>query len=114
MVNGLLRAALRAREAGGTLQLPNDLPAQLAQAHSLPDWFTQLLIEWRGVEGAAAVASACNRVPDLDLRVNRLRSNPSQVQQDLAAAGINSEPIVDCPDGLRISGHSGDLRHWPG
>ena len=114
VVNGVLRAALRTREAGETLPLLNDLPAQLAQAHSLPDWFTQLLIEWRGAEGAAAVASACNRVPDLDLRVNRLRSSPSQVQQDLAAAGINSEPIVGCPDGLRISGHSGDLRHWPG
>ena len=114
VVNGVLRAALRAREAGETLQRPNDLPAQLAQAHSLPDWFTQLLIEWRGAEGAAAVASACNRVPDLDLRVNRLRSSPAQVQQDLAAAGISSEPIVGCPDGLRISGHSGDLRQWPG
>ena len=114
VVNGVLRAALRARDAGETLQLPNDEAAQLAQAHSLPDWFTQLLIEWRGSDGAGAVARSCNRVPDLDLRVNRLRSSPSQVQQDLAAAGINSEPIVDCPDGLRISGHSGDLRQWPG
>ncbi|MCY4084357.1 MAG: 16S rRNA (cytosine(967)-C(5))-methyltransferase, partial [Cyanobacteria bacterium MAG COS1_bin_9] len=93
VVNGVLRAALRTREAGETLPLPNDLPAQLAQAHSLPDWFTQLLIEWRGAEGAAAVASACNRVPDLDLRVNRLRASPAQVQQDLAAAGISTESI---------------------
>ena len=114
VVNGVLRAALRARDAGVTLPLPNGEPAQLAQAHSLPDWFTQLLIEWRGSEGAAAVARACNRVPDLDLRVNRLRSSPHQVQTDLAAAGISSAPIVDCPDGLRISGHSGDLRQWPG
>ena len=114
VVNGVLRAALRAREAGETLQQPNDAAARLAQAHSLPDWFTQLLITWRGEEGAAAVASSCNRVPDLDLRVNRLRCSPPQLQQDLAAAGISSEPIVDCPDGLRISGHSGDLRDWPG
>ena len=114
VVNGVLRAALRAREAGEALQVPNDLAAQLAQAHSLPDWFTQLLIDWRGAEGAAAVASACNRVPDLDLRVNRLRSSPQQVQEVLAAAGISSAPIAACPDGLRISGHSGDLRRWPG
>jgi len=114
VVNGVLRAALRAREAGETLQLPNDGAARLAQAHSLPDWFTQLLIEWSGAEGAAALASACNRVPDLDLRVNRLRSSTALVQQALASAGISSEPIFDCPDGLRISGHSGDLRHWPG
>ena len=114
VVNGVLRAALRARDAGETLELPNDEAARLAQAHSLPDWFTQLLLDWRGSEGAEAVASACNRVPDLDLRVNRLRSSPQQVQQALAAAGIISEPIVDCPDGLRISDHSGDLRQWPG
>ncbi len=114
VVNGVLRAALRARDAGENLELPNDEAARLAQAHSLPDWFTQLLLDWRGSEGAAVVASACNRVPDLDLRVNRLRSSPQQVQQALAAAGISSEPIVDCPDGLRISDHSGDLRQWPG
>ncbi|AII50026.1 16S rRNA methyltransferase [Synechococcus sp. KORDI-52] len=114
VVNGVLRAALRAREAGETLQLPHDAAAQLAQAHSLPDWFTQLLIKWRGVEGAAAVASACNRVPDLDLRVNRLCSSREEVQRLLAVAGISSSPLVGCPDGLRIAGHSGDLRQWPG
>ena len=114
VVNGLLRAALRAREAGQELPIPDDPASRLGQDHSLPDWFAALLLEWRGPEGAAAVASACNRVPELDLRVNRLRANREQVQLALAEAGISSELLQDCPDGLKITGHGGDVRHWPG
>ena len=105
---------MRAREAGQELPIPDDPASRLGQDHSLPDWFAALLLEWRGPEGAAAVASACNRVPELDLRVNRLRANREQVQLALAEAGIRSELLQDCPDGLKITGHGGDVRHWPG
>ncbi len=114
VVNGLLRSALRSRQAGESLAVPADPAQQLGQLHSLPDWFTSLLLEWRGFEGAAAVAAACNRVPELDLRVNPLRSSPEQVQQAFADGGIDTQPIADCSQGLRVIGHSGDLRRWPG
>ena len=114
VVNGLLRSALRSRQAGESLAVPADPAQQLGQLHSLPDWFTSLLLEWRGFEGAAAVAAACNRVPELDLRVNPLRSSPEQVQQAFADGGIDTQPIADCSHGLRVIGHSGDLRRWPG
>ena len=114
VVNGLLRSALRSRQAGESLAVPADPAQQLGQLHSLPDWFTSLLLEWRGFEGAAAVAAACNRVPEMDLRVNPLRSSPEQVQQAFADVNINTQPIADCSQGLRVIGHSGDLRHWPG
>ena len=114
VVNGLLRSAGRAREAGEQLERPADPAQALALEHSLPDWFTPLLLNWRGAEGAAAVAAACNEVPTLDLRVNPLRSSREQVQEDLAAAGINTRLIAGCPQGLQVEGHSGDLRRWPG
>ncbi len=38
VVNGILRAALRARDAGELLPLPQDSAARLAQAESLPLW----------------------------------------------------------------------------
>ena len=114
VVNGLLRSALRSRQAGESLAVPADPAQQLGQLHSLPDWFTSLLLEWRGLEGAAAVANACNRVPELDLRVNPLRSSSEQVQQAFADGGIDTQPIADCSQGLRVIGHSGDLRRWPG
>ena len=114
VVNGLLRSALRSRQAGETLAVPADPAEHLGQLHSLPDWFSSLLLEWRGPAGAAAVAAACNRVPELDLRVNPLRSSPGQVQQAFADVGIETQPLDQCPQGLRVIGHSGDLRQWPG
>ncbi|MEB3246688.1 MAG: 16S rRNA (cytosine(967)-C(5))-methyltransferase [Synechococcus sp.] len=114
VVNGLLRSAVRAVEAGEDLQRPQDWAAALALDHSLPDWLPPLLRDWRGVEGAEAVAAACNAVPSLDLRVNSQRATTEQVASELADAGINTQPIVGCPHGLQVKGHKGDLRSWPG
>ena len=114
VVNGLLRAALRARDAGEVLAMPTDPAGSLALQHSLPEWFTALLLQWRGASGAAAVATACNQVPSLDLRINRLKTSPDQVADALAAAEITTRPIAGCPDGLEVLSHSGDLRRWPG
>jgi 16S rRNA (cytosine967-C5)-methyltransferase len=74
VVNGLLRSAVRAVEAGEGLQRPQDWADALALDHSLPGWLPPLLRDWRGVEGAEAVAAACNAVPSLDLRVNSQRA----------------------------------------
>ena len=114
VVNGILRAALRARDQGESPSCSGDAAVQLAFEHSLPDWLAELLLQWRDQEGATAVAAACNQVPPLDLRVNRLRATPAGVAEALAEAGHATAPIPDCPDGLTLLGSSGDLRRWPG
>lgn len=114
VVNGLLRSALRAHEAGESLPLPSDPPGQLALLHSLPDWFAAELLRWCGAEQAELVARACNQVPPLDLRINRLRSTPEAVSAALSAAGLETRSIEGCPDGLQVLGSGGDLRQWPG
>ena len=114
VVNGMLRAALRARDQGESPSCSGDAAVQLAFEHSLPDWLAELLLQWRDQEGATTVAAACNQVPPLDLRVNRLRATPAGVAEALAEAGHATAPIPDCPDGLTLLGSSGDLRRWPG
>ena len=114
VVNGMLRAALRARDQGESPACSGDAALQLAFEHSLPDWLAELLLQWRDPEGATAVAAACNQVPPLDLRVNRLRATPAGVAEALAQAGHATAPISGCPDGLTLLGSSGDLRRWPG
>ena len=114
VVNGMLRAALRARDQGESPACSGDAAVQLAFEHSLPDWLAELLLQWRDPEGATAVAAACNQVPPLDLRVNRLRATPAGVAEALAEAGHATAPIPGCPDGLTLLGSSGDLRRWPG
>lgn len=114
VVNGVLRAALRARDGGETLPTPDDPVLRLAQQQSLPDWFCQGLHQWCTPEQAEQVALACNQVPPLDLRVNRLRSSVAEVQQALHQVGLKTLPISGCPDGLQVLGGGGDLRQWPG
>ncbi|MGB1622517.1 MAG: transcription antitermination factor NusB, partial [Synechococcus sp.] len=70
------------------------------------DWFTGLLLEWCDVDQAQRIAAACNAVPQLDLRVNRLRATPADVTAALADAGIAVQPIPDCAQGLQVVGHS--------
>lgn len=114
VVNGLLRSALRARDAGECLALPDDPAAALAQEHSLPLWLSRELLQWCGLGHAERVARAFNQVPPLDLRVNRLRSTPDRVADLFAECGIATAPIAGCPDGLHVLEPSGDLRQWPG
>ena len=114
VVNGLLRAALRARDAGEQLELPQDPALRLALQYSLPDWFCQQLLSWCDLTQAEQVARASNQVPPLDLRVNRLRSTPAEVTAALEARGLTVLPIAECPDGLQVVGSGGDLRQWPG
>lgn len=122
VVNGLLRAALRAQAAGDTLALPADAAERLSLEQSLPLWFCQELLAWAdgGWSEAVAmpaverIAAACNQVPPLDLRVNRLRSTPEAVAAAFAAAGLATRPIEGCGSGLQVLGAAGDLRQWPG
>ena len=114
VVNGMLRAFLRRREAGEPLPMPSDPAEALALRHSLPDWLARDLLAWLPEERAETFGAACNTPPALDLRVNRLRASREQVLEALQAAGVAAAPIDELPWGLVITGRSGDLRQLPG
>ena len=114
VVNGVLRAAIRAKQSGEALDLPGDPALRLALQQSLPDWFCRDLQRWCGADQAERVARACNQVPPLDLRVNRLRCTPAALTAALEQHGLRVMPIPGCPDGLQVLAGGGDLRQWPG
>jgi 16S rRNA (cytosine967-C5)-methyltransferase len=118
VANGMLRAFLRRREAGDILPLSAQQAADpvlsLGVRYSLPDWLSRDLLQWLPQERAEAFAQACNTPPGLDLRVNRLRATPAEVQAALAAAGVETRPIDGVPAGLTLVGRSGDLSRLPG
>ena len=114
VVNGVLRAAIRAKQSGEALDLPGDPALRLALQQSLPDWFCRDLQRGCGADQAEGVARACNQVPPLDLRVNRLRCTPAALTAALEQHGLRVMPIPGCPDGLQVLEGGGDLRQWPG
>ncbi len=114
VVNALLRKASRLCDAGEGIPMPSTIIEKLAIQHSLPSWFIKELINWRGQKEAEAIAQACNRLPSIDLRVNRSKTNLQAMQLSLREAGIESVPIQGSPDGLEVKIGLGDITHWPG
>ena len=114
VVNGLLRTALRMKVAKVDIPLPNDPAQRLSQEQSLPLWLIKNLFEWIGKEEAEVLSKSFNRVPTIDLRVNRLRTIPQKVIYSLEAEGIHTIPIENCPYGLEVKSGHGALKNWPG
>jgi 16S rRNA (cytosine967-C5)-methyltransferase len=81
---------------------PATLPPKLC--HNLPDWLAGALHAQLGDAGFDALAVALLQPAPLDLRVNTLKAKREQVQQVLAAAGIDAAITPYSPWGLRIEG----------
>lgn len=71
--------------------------------HNLPDWLAGALKTEVGEDFWALVAAQEQSAP-LDLRVNPIKAKRDEVQQALAAAGIEALPTPYSPWGLRIAG----------
>jgi 16S rRNA (cytosine967-C5)-methyltransferase len=71
--------------------------------HNLPEWMAQALQAQLG-EDFWALAEHLQQPGTLDLRVNMLNAKRSEVQKELAQAGIVSEPTPYSPWGLRLQG----------
>ena len=115
VANGILRSALRRREALGPdpwdgLALPADPRQAFGVRHSLPDWLAALVLEWLPLDQAEAFGLACNQPPSLDLRLNPLKVSSDQLRGELLAAGLEARLVEGLPWALTLVGRSGDLR----
>lgn len=70
--------------------------------HNLPEWLVQPLKDQLGAEEFWALAESFNQGAGLDLRVNALTAKRSDVQKELAKAGIKAVPTPYSPWGLRL------------
>ena len=114
VTNGILRSAIRAKESGIVLPNPTLLHERIAQAQSIPNWLAKNLLDWTGIAKAELIARSLNKVPQIDIRINKLRANLDDVRDSFNALGIKSFLIENCPYGLEIESSSGDIKDWPG
>jgi len=100
-----LRSALTDQEKKWLDQCEQVKVADLMERHrhNLPEWLVQPLKDQLGAEFWPLVESL-NQGAGLDLRVNALNSKRSDIQKELAKAGIKATPTRYSPWGLRIDG----------
>ncbi|WP_090045227.1 RsmB/NOP family class I SAM-dependent RNA methyltransferase [Limnohabitans sp. 2KL-27] len=82
------------------------IPADALMAphrHNLPEWMAQALQAQLG-EDFWALAENLQQAGTLDLRVNMFQAKRSDIQKELAQAGIACEPTPYSPWGLRLQG----------
>ncbi|WP_396439880.1 RsmB/NOP family class I SAM-dependent RNA methyltransferase [Limnohabitans sp.] len=82
------------------------IPADALMAphrHNLPEWMAQALQAQLG-DDFWVLAEHLQQPGTLDLRVNTFQAKRSEIQKELAQAGIASEPTPYSPWGLRLQG----------
>lgn len=65
---------------------------RIAARHSLPDFLAELLVADLGAEEAEALAEALNKRAPMSLRANTLKTTLPELQEALAAEGIETTP----------------------
>ncbi len=110
-VNGVLRALARSID-----KLPQPDCATKAEYYSLryshPQWLTELYLEQFGLKQTRRLLEADNAPAPTVLRVNTLRAQVQQVQDELAAQGIRVAPHSCIPNCLTASG-TGNIEKLP-
>jgi 16S rRNA (cytosine967-C5)-methyltransferase len=113
-VNGLLRQYLRLSEQQDPLQLPPDPIQRLGVLHSYPDWIVETWVNEIGLEQTEELCMTLNKPPTLDLRLNPLQCDRPTVQKALQEKGIESQPLPNLPQSLRLLTPPGSIRNLPG
>ncbi len=106
-VNGLLRNLCR-RHRDVLFPDPDADPVRyLAAAHSYPEWLVARWVDEFGTKEAGALLQAQNRIPRLDVRVNRLKTTPAELRAELQVEEVTASPIEGVPDALCLEGLRG-------
>jgi len=108
-VNGLLRGICRGGKPTAFPDRKRELLRHLAVVHSYPEWLVDgWLKEW-GMPAAEDLMAAGNRLPDLTIRVNRMRIGRSALIRALADEGVAAERTAYSAEGLVLRGVKGGV-----
>jgi 16S rRNA (cytosine967-C5)-methyltransferase len=115
VVNGILRQYVRVKESGcDPLELPKDNIANLGILHSFPDWIIEMFLRQFGLSQTEELCLWFNQTPNLDIRINTLKTTREEVEKIFADGDIKTEKLSDNELGLRLIGSYGAVTQLPG
>ena len=110
-VNGVLRNALRKREAVDPL--PGDA-GSLAVYYSHPLWLVTRWVKQFGPDATRKILIHNNSRAPVDIRVNKIRATPENVEQLLAREGAATRAVPLMPNCREVAALRGPVRALPG
>jgi 16S rRNA (cytosine967-C5)-methyltransferase len=113
VVNGLLRGYLRRAADGDPLQLPENPVTRLGVLHSFPDPIVETWLQQLPMEEVDQLLAWFNQSPQIDLRVNILKTTVAEVENTFKSIGVAVSAIPHLPQGLRIE-NAGAIADLPG
>lgn len=110
-VNAILRRYLREKDSIEFPSIDKDLVSHIGIVYSLPDWLVRRWLRRYPQHEVIRLAQACNRLPEIGLRINLLRATVDEVRNllELDGAMIVRQSFPRLPH-LYISG-VGPLEH---
>jgi 16S rRNA (cytosine967-C5)-methyltransferase len=111
VVNGILRQYLR---TDAPLPRPENLVERLGILHSFPDWIVQVWLDQFGIEETEKLCEWMNQPPQIDLRINTLKTNLETVEAAMHSQGIEVTRIPNLPNALRLPSSVGAIQKLPG
>lgn len=87
-----------------------DFTRYLMVRFSLPRWLAELWLDEQGPEGARSLAEVSSTQAPTSLRVNTTKTTREELQRDLAAAGILTQPQTALDDELTVVSGDGLVR----
>lgn len=100
LVNAVLRRLAAEHRSIALPALEADPLGHLVHALSLPAWLADRWLARFGAEEAAALARACNQIPPLTVRANRLRTDRDRLLEELRERFPGAVPCRHARDGL--------------
>lgn len=111
-VNGLLR---RASRMGGQVTRPDPSkhPARaLSIDHAIPLWLASRWLERWGVDETRQLCGAINRVPDITLRTNTLKTDRNTLKAAVTSEAEQVRDTARSPEGVVISKPINPIGQW--
>jgi len=110
LVNGLLRNALRKKDAIPWPERGVDPALAIAVLDSHPLWLVRRWLAQFGEAQTEAICRANNAIAPVTLRVNTLKGTPAATIAALGRDGITAEPTRFSPEGLLLLSPAARLR----
>ncbi|BAQ63544.1 16S rRNA (cytosine(967)-C(5))-methyltransferase [Geminocystis sp. NIES-3709] len=109
VVNGILRSYLRLSLKEDPLILPSDFIPRLGVKYSFPDWLVSHFVQEFNVKQTKKLLEWYNHSPNIDLRVNSIKTTREKLQEILLNNGIETTFLPNISQGLRLTNSAGNI-----